>query len=157
MDKAQIQTAIQDGPEAVQKLIESEADRRVNAAVETARKKWDTELPATIDAEIQRRTEQAEKDKQERLAISQEIDQHFEGTGIDPETWTDMLDIDGLLKLEGEERTARIEQVTGRIIGTVDRALKEKFRSKAPEGTPLDDGEGDSEAAFKSQLLENMR
>lgn len=157
MDTATIEKAIADGPEAVQRLIESESDRRVNAALETARGKWETELPQRVDTEIAKRQEQEQRQAEEREAITSEINKRFDGTGIDSGMWADLIDVDGLLSLEGEERTAAIDQQTERIVSTFDRIVKARFSTAPPEGTPPGDLEDNAESAFRKTLLENMR
>lgn len=152
MEIEDIQKAIEAGPEAVKKIIDSEADRRVNAAVETARQKFEAELPERIDTEIEQRKEQRERQEQERAAIAAEIDKRFEGTSVTQDIWADMIDMDGLLKLEGEDRTAKIDQEAERVGSTVDKFVKSQYSGRVPTRMAED-----SESAFKNQLLENMK
>lgn len=128
MDKETIQTAIENGPEAVEKLIQSETDRRVQQARDT----WESEIPEKVDAEIERRAEHEKQMAAKRTEISQEIGARFEGTKVDPETWGAMIDVDGLLALEGDERTEAIDREAQRVTGLVDRVLKSQYSGKAP-------------------------
>lgn len=152
MDTATIEKAIADGPEAVSRLIESEADRRVNAAVETARQKWETELPDHVDTEIQRRQEEKEQRDRLRVTVADELRERFNGTNVTEDFWNELVDIDGLISLDGEERTAAIDEATERITGTYDRIVKAAYSRGKPERGP----ERTSEQVFKDQLLESM-
>ena len=152
MDKSNIEQAIKDGPEAVEKLIQAETDRRVTSA----REKWEKDLPQAVDDEIKARQDREKQQAEKRLRISEEIGAHFEGSNIDAETWGDMIDIDGLMDLEDSERTAKIEAEAQRITTAIDRVLKKKFAGKAPEGTD-ESAEVNEDAAFKAKLLEKMR
>jgi hypothetical protein len=152
VDKSNIEQAIKDGPEAVEKLIQAETDRRVTSA----REKWEKDLPQAVDDEIKARQDREKQQAEKRLRISEEIGAHFEGSNIDAETWGDMIDIDGLMDLEDSERTAKIEQTAQHIRTALERVLKEKYRSKTPAGTD-ENAEVNEDAAFKAKLLEKMR
>jgi len=152
VDKSNIEQAIKDGPEAVEKLIQAETDRRVTQA----REKWEKDLPQAVDDEIKARQDREKQKADKRLQISEEINAHFEGSNIDAETWGDMIDIDGLMDLEDSERTAKIEAEAQRITTAIDRVLKKKFAGKTPEGTD-ESAEVNEDAAFKAKLLEKMR
>lgn len=154
MKDTQILTqAIEAGPEAVQKLIESEADRRVNAAVETARQKWETELPGHVETEIQRRNDEHEKQTAARLEIAEAIQARFDGTKIDADTWAEFIDVEKLIGLAPEERNQKIDEQTERVISAIDRTIKQRFSGRTPDATR----EEDPVAGFKSKLLESMR
>lgn len=147
MKDTEITEAINGGLEQVRSLI----DRAVNQAVETSRGKMEADLNERVTAEIQRRDEEREQRARERTELSGELQEHFKGLGIedDLDNW---IDIDGLLSLSDEERTATIQSEVERITNLKDRLLKERFSGSAPMAS-----QDTSEEAFKSQLLEKMR
>lgn len=128
MKQETITEAIEKGPEAVEKLIQAETDRRVNQARET----WEKDLPDLVNAEIQQREEKEKELANKRLEISEEIQARF-GDWIDADTWGTLVDVDGLISLEGEERTEAITKEVSRVTGAIDRVLKRKFSGNKPD------------------------
>lgn len=152
MDTKQITEAIQAGPAEVEKLIQAETDRRVTQA----RQSWEKDLPELVETEITKRQQKEKELADKRTAISEEIQAHFEGSKIDSQVWGEMIDIDGLTELEGSERTAKIESEAQRIQELVDGVLKSHYSGKAPERDTSAD-HTTPEAAYKNQILDNMR
>ena len=152
MNVDEIKKAMQEGPEAVLKIIESEADRRVNTAVETAREKWAAELPGKVDAEIQQRTEAAAAKEAERVSLSEDIAARFADTSIDNEVWGTLIDIDGLLKLKGDERTAELDNQVQRAKDVYDRIKKQSYSGPAPRSG----GQETDESRFAAELTQNV-
>ena len=144
--------AMQDGPEAVLQIIESEADRRVNTAVETAREKWAAELPGKVDAEIQQRTEAAAEKEAERVSLGEDIAARFADTSIAKEVWGTLIDIDGLLALEGDERTAELDNQVQRTEDIYDRIKKQSYSGPAQRSG----GQETDESRFAAELTQNM-
>ena len=152
MNVDEIKKAMQEGPEAVLKIIESEADRRVNTAVETAREKWAAELPGKVDAEIQQRTEAAAEKEAERVSLGEDIAARFADTSIDKEVWDTLIDVDGLLKLKGDERTAELDNQVQRAKDVYDRIKKQSYSGPAPRSGSQET----DESRFAAQLTEKM-
>ena len=152
MNVDEIKKAMQEGPEAVLKIIESEADRRVNTAVETAREKWAAELPSQVDAEIQQRTEAAAAKEAERVSLGEDIAARFADTSIDNEVWGTLIDVDGLLKLKGDERTAELDNQVQRAKDVYDRIKKQSYGGPAPRAGSQET----DESRFAAELTQNM-
>lgn len=152
MKDEEIQEAIAGGVDAVKALVQAISDRRVNEAVETARKKWEANLPDKVAQEVERRETEAKEKAARRVAVADELREKF-GNGVKEETWTEFIDVDGLATLEGDERTAAIEKETERVRRVVDGLLKERFNN----GPEMEGTAETSTGGLKEALLEKMR
>ena len=152
MKDEEIQEAIAGGVDAVKTLVQTISDRRVNEAVETARKKWEANLPEKVAQEVERRETEAKEKAARRVAVADELREKF-GNGVKEETWAEFIDVDGLATLEGDERTAAIEKETERVRRVVDGLLKERFNN----GPEMEGTAETSTDSLKETLLEKMR
>lgn len=145
MDTEAIEKAISEGATAVQKLLQAEGDRRVAEA----QRKWENALPEKVEAEITRRKEEEEKVTAERQAVTEEIQAALQGTSVDADVWADAFDVDGLLSLEGDGRTAAIKQRAEQLVTAIDSELKKRYNTDSP-----DSGVSTTEEVeFKNKLL----
>lgn len=154
MNDEEIKQAIAGGEDAVKALVQTISDRRVNEAVETARKKWDALFPDRLEEEIKRREERREQEAANRVAVADALREKF-GKAIPEDTWGDLIDVDGIAKLEGDARTAKIDEEAQRVQGIVEKFAKRTYGDKTPPAaTSLEDAEQES---FKRTLIEKMR
>lgn len=132
---------------AVQQLVDSLADKRVNQA----REKWERELPERVDTEIAKREEREQQRQQRRAQVSEQLGDRFAEEKIDPDWATPFLPED-LADVEDEQVPEVAEHVIGQVRDMREKLLSEKYTGKPPAGGSDSSGTDPSVREFRKAM-----